>query len=183
MQAQRQKLGDTAMKKMGFSKSVMNLAQQRKSKVEAEMVSLGEYLGWTVTERNGKKRCDGPGMSFMATAVGEQELYQYLSSASSATVHFSPRELMRRMWFDPQTPELALVSSHSFETYWASCSLGWSSVLLLRTVGLAMEWSGLDDLDWPEYPTEVLEEVKVMVAPPIITLEEMNLAPTQRSPV
>ena len=179
LQAQRQKNGDKAMKAMGFSKSYMNKAQENSAKVEAQMVSLGEELGWTIFDRNGKHRCDGPGVPFMAEAVGQQALYQYLYSASSATVHFSPRELMRRMWFSPEAPEHARVSSQSFEPYWAAFALGWSAVLLLRTIGLAMEWPGLDALPWPEYPVDVLEKVKGLVAPPMITAEEMNLTPSQ----
>ena len=86
---------------------------------------------------------------------------------------------MRRMWFNPELPEHAYVSSQSFEPYWSAFSLGWSGVLLLRTIGLAMEWPGLDDLEWPEYPVDVIEKVKGLVAPPMITAEEMNLAPSQ----
>ena len=114
----------------------------------------------------------------MADGAGETDLYEYLYGASSRLVHFSPHELLRRVWFEPDGT--LDVGSGSLERLWASIALGWGVFLLSQTTVLVSQIVQSVDIDEDTLERIVVTGADALEAiPPLIVLGELNMAPGQ----
>lgn len=175
VRAQQQHLGKKTMKQLGFPGRYVSESDRNLGGIEDQLVDLGERLGFTVAAPNGGKRWFGPSMGELADRSGQQALYQFLYSATSRTVHFSPAELARRSWFrrDGGTS----ITSSNFERYWADFGLTWGSELLVRTANTAVELLPSElDVDLSVDVLHAIENVMSLGRVPIVTPEELNLS-------
>ena len=92
---------------------------------------LGTRLQW---ERDTVKRSRVPTTRFVAKAVGELAMYEFIYGASSRHVHFNVAELLRRVW---GAGALFEVGSGSFARYFTAFALSWTSRLLVKTILVA----------------------------------------------
>jgi hypothetical protein len=130
---------------------------------------LGERLQW---ERDTVKRSRVPTTRFVAKAVGELPMYDFIYGASSRHVHFNVAELLRRVW---GAGVLYEVGSGAFAKYFTAFALSWTSRLLVKTIVLAE----------PLLPGTVSrfsgDDTWIQLLPPglmpIVTAEELSAQP------
>jgi len=134
--------------------------------------ALGLKLRWEprIIE-NGKL----PSIAFIAKAVDETGLYQFLYHASSRYVHFSPVELLRRAW--GRTGNVSVSSAH-FSDYWGDFVLYWGVTLFIKTIPELVNL-GLDISDESLKPIgdaiiEAAKSIGEHGAVPIITAVELR---------
>jgi hypothetical protein len=100
--------------------------------IRSEFRRLGKQLGWPKRAiENGEK----PSMAFIAKALGRKDFYDFLYSATSRYVHFSPFELLRRVWGTPSGK--TSISSAHFHDYWAAFVLVYGVGLLADMLTLS----------------------------------------------
>lgn len=84
--------GTESLVRLGFPRPFVDAADGLVQQAAMQLKDLKSKLGW-----DGGK---GPTVKWIASAVGELPLYEYLYAASSRAVHFSAGEALRRGWFD-----------------------------------------------------------------------------------
>jgi len=144
--------------------------------MQRAMVRLAEEYNWPIRGKGESKTSYGPTMRYMAEQTGNEELYDYLYGAASRLVHFSPYELLRRTWFDHS--DQLRIGGHDLERWWSSFALGWCTSLLCDSSKLVLEITAIP----PRVPIEQLAELATECkrsVPPLVTLGELNLSPSQ----
>jgi hypothetical protein len=154
------------------------LASADRVALQQRMLALANRYRWPIRGKGMNARSHGPAIAWMAREVGQADLYDYLYGAASRLVHFSPTELVRRCWFDANGN--LTIGGHELERWWASFAVGWGTVLLAETVVLTLEL--LETLDVeppPKHLGHLIAECKANI-PPLVTLGELNLDPSQQ---
>lgn len=118
--------GRTATKQLGLLPYLRG-ADNRRTAIQGKLRQLGRKLGWRHYEvKNGQL----PKIKWIASKTGQIRIYNFLYHATSRHVHFSGGELLRHAWVGR---EGASIRSIHFRDYWASFSLYWGLLLLLRS--------------------------------------------------
>ena len=115
------------MLELGFTSKQLEHFSRRVPHLKRDLKKLAEELNWKIDSR----RTDRPSANSLAQLVGMKPTYDFLYHATSRSVHFTPTELMRRVW--GQQDSLS-VNSNFFEPYWASFSLYWGLRIYLDTL-------------------------------------------------
>lgn len=167
--AQDSHTGCSVSDDLGLTQYVVRHKASAKA-LNARTKALGTKLGWEKRTIEGAKL---PSVAFVAKAVGETPIYQFLYHTSSRYVHFSPAELLRRAW--ARTGNVTVSSMH-FTDYWGSFVLYWSVYLISNTFPVLFELGDEIHLD------DSIDENKLIAAArrigehgavPIITAEEL----------
>ena len=126
--AQQQYFGKKKMKRLGFPKQFVDAQAANRDEAKQNLARLGKSLGWQAEPG------DLPSTGWLASKVGLSQLYDFVYSATSKGVHFSPSELFRSGWTasEPNTPVQFLANAYT--TYRAEFGLYWLGVLLLETL-------------------------------------------------
>ncbi|WP_246332312.1 DUF5677 domain-containing protein [Streptomyces rutgersensis] len=91
--AQRSYVGDEVMQALWFSPEFLDAAEARRAETREKLLDLQKKYRWAGREV--------PSAAWIAKKSGKQELYNYLHSATSRSLHFSAGEILRRGWGDP----------------------------------------------------------------------------------
>ena len=133
--AQQQFLGSSEMKWLGFPRSFVKEAQRNRKSIEAELRSLGRALGWPPDAR------PLPSTGWVASAAKLGPLYDFLYSAASKGVHFSPSESLRSGWTRAPNEPVTLMAQ-PYVSYRTAFTIHWLSVMLVETLITMSEDSG-----------------------------------------
>lgn len=120
-----------------------------------------------------------PSVSHMATDAALIELYDYLYSATSDMVHFSPHNLMRSGWSKKETPNHHHFDIQNFHKYYNQFNHFYGSylfVLFSRTFK--------KELNLNKATMEIVKQIETDIFnnarwPELITFEEMNVPEAQ----
>jgi hypothetical protein len=126
--AQNNFLGNNGMLNIGFTQKHFKRIRAEKRPKQSELKEIGRRLGW--------KGHALPSTEFVAKKVDRHREYQYLYQGTSRSVHFSPHELLRRVW--GKHGQVSITSEH-FKNYWADFALSWSARIFIQSVGPAIE--------------------------------------------
>jgi hypothetical protein len=129
--------GVDALVGQGFPRGFVDASGEVLVDAEDRLRGLKNRLGWD------NRR--GPSAGWVATAVGERPLFDYLYAASSRSVHFSAGEMLRRGWFDQDgRVSVADVDHRLFLSDFALSEL---VRLLMKTLCVADRWLGVGQVD------------------------------------
>ena len=157
-------LGATVARNIGWTRQEVAAHRCKLTEINAELRAIGQRLGW-----NGPVL---PSFEWLSRCVGKSDEYRYLYHATSSYVHFSPHELLRRVWGEHGTVS---VGSSSFAHHWEEFSAYWSMhtfVRVLATVDPSL-LEGLGSLsdDVNEAVLEIIAELREV---PIVTTTELE---------
>ena len=149
----------------------LTLYSSNEDNVRQKMKELGKRLSWP------KKNIDRrrpPSMSWLARKTKECRVYTLIYHATSRFVHFSPHELIRRVWVGPN--KATSINSKTFQDYWSIFSLYWGSIFFFKTILASLS-------RFPElWPNEIEKGEEIIAArdrilnfgeTPIITPQEL----------
>jgi len=116
-----------------------------------------------------------PSVSHMAVDGGLVELYDYLYSATSDMVHFSPHNLMRNGWSKSDSPTTHYFSTENFSKYYSLFNEFYGGYLFVKFTTIFKKELKLSH--------NVVELIKILEGdlfsdsrwPELITFEEMNV--------
>ena len=113
-----------------------------------------------------------PSVAQLAKRGGMESTYRFLYHATSRAVHFSPAELVRRVW---GRPGLMKISSETFERYWAAFALYWGGWLYGLTFMECLLILGEPDIEDATVDAigKAEELIKSQGAMPILTTQEV----------
>jgi hypothetical protein len=120
-------VGDEVMRDLWYTPGFLEAARKKLSVTEAELSALRKQLKWS-----GRV----PSTEWIAKAVDEQRIYQYLHSATSRSLHFSAGEIFRRGWGDPHG--IVTTDKPEFRVHLSEFALDKLWRLLFETVAGAM---------------------------------------------
>lgn len=162
VQAQADFSGSLAMRDMGFSAEFVAATKDARVENESSLIAIGKKLGW-------KRNSPQPTFKELAEAVGRASEYQFLYHATSRFVHFSPQELLRRIWGKPSK---VTISSKHFSAYWTDFALHWAFAIYLESILACDDF--LDGAISGEAHDEFIALLKKYIGKvPIITREEL----------
>jgi hypothetical protein len=128
-----------------------------------DFAELAKRLKWSV--RSGIK---APSVRYIAEKVELGRLYALIYSASSRFVHFSPQELLRRVWGESG---VMTISSSNFSQYWACFGVYWSLELFLD---LLISLNGFLNIVPPDILLAAVAKYGEIDKIPIVTAEELD---------
>lgn len=179
--AQQQFVGKKGMKRLGFPAAFVNLATDKALAGREVIAEVGRDLNWP--EPADPKGVQIPSTHWIANAIGEGKLYDFLFSATSRAVHFSMHEAARKMWADDDG-DMDLESSIHVR-YRTHFGIHWTCELLVRTLLLTMEAELSKEGDTTrtvELSDDFFERLKSAIggvrkvgSPPVVIPEEFNL--------
>ena len=149
----------------------LTLYSSNENNERQKMKELAKRLCWPKKNNDG---CRPPSMSWLAGKTKELRVYTLIYHATSRFVHFSPHELIRRVWVGPS--KATSINSKTFQHYWSYFSLYWGSNFFAKTILAAL--SRFPEL-WPdeiENGEEIVAAGKQILSfgePPIITPQEL----------
>ena len=170
LMAQSEAAGPKYMETSGLQQ-YLTLYSSNEDNVRQEMKELAKRLCWP------KKNIDRgrpPSMYWLARRTEELPVYNLIYHATSRFVHFSPHELIRRVWVGPN--KATSINSTTMQDFWSIFSLYWGSNLFFETMLAPL--SRFPEL-WPkeiENGEEIVaakERILNFGAPPIITPQEL----------
>ena len=126
IKAQEKFLGAEEMSRLGFPREFVKRFASAKHPLLTRLKEIGRRLGW-------KRRRDEslPSVYFIAEKVGRKQEYNFLYHATSRYVHFSPVELLRRVW--GRQGQVTITSKH-FAAHWQDFALYWGTRIFVETV-------------------------------------------------
>ncbi len=171
LNAQRAYVGDEVMRDLWYTPEFLEAARKKLPVVEAELASLRKQLKWS-----GKT----PSTDWIAKAVNEQRIYQYLHSATSRSLHFSAGEIFRRGWGHPRgivttdKPEFRVhLSEFALDKLWRLFfDTVWGAMPLISDAGITSEDSLTDERLMP-----LLQTLLDLGLVPLAHAHEWNLTP------
>jgi hypothetical protein len=146
-------------------------ASRRQVQVTQDLTALAGRLKWNL--RSGAKV---PSVKYMAKKVQLEPLYNLIYSASSRFGHFSPHELMRRVWGKPGE---MTISSSNFSDYWATFGIYWGLrifldlLISLNDFLCVIPLDDAKDSDLGEAILAAAAKLGEIGAVPVITAEEL----------
>ena len=157
-------LGATVTRNIGWMRQEIAAHKRKLTEINAELQAIGRRLGWNDRVP--------PSFAWLSRRVGKSDEYHYLYHATSSYVHFSPHELLRRVWGQHGTVS---VGSSSFAHHWEEFSAYWSMhtfVRILSTVDSSL-LEGLTALsdDVNEAVLQIIAELRPI---PIVTTIELE---------
>jgi len=175
LSAQREFIGDSHMVLLGFPITFMDTVEAKLPEAKKELVQLRQKLGWTSGVL--------PSLDWIADQVGKKDVYRYLHSATSRSVHFSAGETFRRTWAAPgrqlttAMPELrAHLSEFALDKLWHLLMDTVSpAVPLLQAAGITSSDAITDERLLP-----VLDNLLACGRVPLVHVSEWNLVQPQR---
>lgn len=172
--AQQQFLGSKEMKRLGFPKTFVRAQGEVRKTAEAELVRLGESLGWP------SDADPLPSVGWVASQAKLDGFYSFLYSASSKGVHFSPYEVLRSGWSQSQGPGAAVtIMGDPYIQYRTAFSIHWLSLLLIETVMVLYEHGPLSGVELDDSADTVMQAAAERVGSvgrlPIALAAEFNL--------
>ena len=165
---QAQHLGATVARKIGWSKREVAAQKSALTAINSQLSTIGRRIGWT----GGIP----PSFRWVSNQVGRADEYKFIYHATSSYVHFSPHELLRRVWGKHGTVS---VSSTHFAEYWEEFAAYWAIHTFVRVVA-ALGDSLLDlatDVD-----DTVLDIIEQLQPVPIIIPDELRPWPEPPPP-
>ncbi|CAM5343202.1 hypothetical protein STANM337S_01146 [Streptomyces tanashiensis] len=111
--AQRSYVGDDVMHALWFPPEFLEAAEDKQAETKEKLRDLKRKYRW------GSGLV--PSSSWLAEQSGKKELYDYLHSATSRSLHFSAGEILRRGWGDPAGK--AVTNSVHFREHLAAFAL------------------------------------------------------------
>ncbi|MFI7469981.1 DUF5677 domain-containing protein [Nonomuraea sp. NPDC049646] len=177
IRAQQQYFGKREMKLIGFPAKYVNAIPARHANVERKLRDLGARLQWPTGENSLL-----PPTAWIAAQAGQSKLYDYLYSATSRAVHFSPMEVIRGNMASPNADGvLTLPANHdpNHVRYRGTFALYWMCHLLILTVPVVYKVLGKN----PESPQieidtrylEIANRIAGHGKAPIVISAEMQL--------
>lgn len=164
LEAQTDFIGRAAMQELGFSMRFVKVRLAADGAVVKALRELGAKLGW-------RQGADSPSVAYLAKQVGREKEYPYLYRATSRFVHFSPHELVRRAWGDPNEVK---IGSSKFVGYWSAFALHWGLRIYVETFAACADLANFHGAG-PNTHEELLALIEAYVPPvPIITREELE---------
>jgi hypothetical protein len=180
--AQRQYLGNERMMEYGWPSSYMRFSAEASTVAKGNIEQIATRLGWPNTKsRQGKGR--PPKAKWIAEQTNSASLYDFLYSATSRMLHFSPQEIFRRGWGNPDENATISLDDPSYTRYRLDFALYWLVYLLLHTYQIMK--SGMDDeqheddeqldAEAEELGQLIREWASYLGEVPIIRPEELNI--------
>lgn len=158
---QAQYLGGNVVRKLGWSKREVGANRRAANTIKAELATVGKRLGWPGTRIP-------PSFKWVSKQVGRANEYNFIYHATSSYVHFSPHELMRRVWGQHGTVS---VSSSHFADYWAEFAAYWAIRTFVETLAALSDTLLADSREVDDAMLGIIEELRPV---PIITPEELQ---------
>lgn len=150
LEVQNQYLVAKNMQAVGFTQKFVKQYLARNRESNSRLKAIGRELKW----RDGETF---PSAAFIAKNVGRERDYKFIYHASSRYVHFSPHELVRRVWGQKGHVN---ISSKTFSKYWTFFALYWSVRIFLQTLSATqLEWHGFIDDTQADLLLEKLKEL------------------------
>lgn len=177
LEAQRNFMGTDEMIAYGFPAAFLSEIKSWPTKARTMIKELATELGWPGD--TGRI----PSAEWFARRAGSKNLYDFLYSATSRMLHFSPSEISRRTWGEEGAPAVVRLDDPDYVEYRLDFALYWQVYLFAQTLGVIRPPSGFA-LEKNE-EAEMMEALKVwadMGKMPLLTPEEMNLNLGSRSP-
>lgn len=173
LEAQRKFMGTDEMVAYGFPATFLAEIESWPTRAKTMMKELAKELDWP----GGKERGRGPSVQWLAKQTDAEGLYNFLYSATSRMLHFSPSEMSRRTWRDDDdTSNIVRLDHPSYIEYRLDFALYWQVHLFAHTLAVikapsdfAPSGSEVDEM------MEILESWVNVGKMPLITPEEMNL--------
>lgn len=162
--AQKQYLGQRAIRQIGFTSRVSKKIEKGLKDPKDELLRMGKELGW-------RKRAVLPSVAFIAKKTKRYAQYKFLYQGTSRSVHFSALELQRRVWGQHGS---VTIGSSSFDQYWSDFALSWSFRILIETIAVSeSDFSGIvfDDSRLLELIAD-LRPVQILTATELEAWEE-----------
>lgn len=157
-------LEQVVAQRLGWTKRSVELHAANGKAIEAELKKTGKRLGWNKSP---------PTFRWLSKAVGREKEYTFLYHATSSFVHFSPHELMRRIW---GSQGQATIGSDNFTEFWQEFAAYWAARTFISLLVKCEVWETEQGNG-----SEVLAIVEQFCPVPIITTEELWDWPTHFS--
>ena len=139
VEAQQKYFGSKMMKRLGFSKQFVTGQTANRAEAEEKLAGLGERLGWKAEPG------ELPTTGWLASTTGLSQLYEFVYSATSKGVHFSPSEQFRSGWTGSDPADRVRFLADSYTAYRADFGLYWLSVLFAETLATVLKHGLLED--------------------------------------
>ncbi|MBN9534224.1 MAG: hypothetical protein J0H10_12780 [Alphaproteobacteria bacterium] len=166
LDAQNQYLGLKGMNAVGFTQRFVKAYLARAREGNARLKHIGRKLGW----RDGQMV---PSAAFIARKVGREREYKFIYHATSRYVHFSPHDLLRRVWGDKGK---VTITTANFTRYWTDFALYWSIRIFIETLVVSgLSW---DDESLRDRSDSILEHISKLRPVEIITAAELESWPS-----
>jgi hypothetical protein len=177
LEAQRKFMGTDEMIAYGFPADFLTEIESWPTRAKTMIKELARELGWP----GDKGRI--PSAEWFASQAGTKDLYDFLYSATSRMLHFSPSEISRRTWGEEGAPAVVKLDHPDYVEYRLEFALYWQVDLFGQTLAVIKPPSGfaLDENGEAEM-MEVLKGWADMGKMPLLTPEEMNMTLDKRSP-
>ena len=94
--AQRQYLGNERIIEYGWPSSYIRFSTEASTMAKRNIEQIATGLGWPNIRSRGRGR--PPTTKWIAEQTDSVSLYDFLYSATSRMLHFSPQEIFRRGW-------------------------------------------------------------------------------------
>jgi Family of unknown function (DUF5677) len=173
LRAQQQYMGDVEMIEYGFPADFVDAIQQESTSAKLQIEELAADLGWP--SRPGKGRT--PTASWIARQINSSNLYDFLYSATSRMLHFSPHEIYRRGWGDPSQRATVSLNDPAYTRYRRDFALYWLVYLFIRTCAILKTATGLELREGDEEEFfQLVEQFSLPGSVPIVRPEEYNSA-------
>ena len=157
-------LGATVARNIGWTRQEIAAHRRKLTEINAELQAIGQRLGWNDRVP--------PSFAWLSGRVGKRDEYRYLYHATSSYVHFSPHELLRRVWGQHGTVS---VGSSSFALHWEEFSAYWSMHTFIRILS-TVDWSLLEGFTAlsEDVNEAVLQNLAELRPIPIVTTIELE---------
>ncbi len=166
LDAQNQYLGLKGMNAVGFTQRFVKTYLARAREGNTRLKQVGRELGW----RDGQIV---PSAAFIARKVGREREYKFIYHATSRYVHFSPHDLMRRVWGDKGK---VTITTANFTRYWTDFALYWSIRIFIETLVVSgVNW---DDESLHDKSDSILEHISKLRPVEIVTAAELESWPS-----
>jgi hypothetical protein len=165
IEAQSEYMSKKDMAELGFTMRIVKRQAARLREIASDLRALGARLRW----RQGAEK---PTVVHIAQVVGRSKEYSFIYEATSRYVHFSPHELVRRVWGNP---DKLTISSQHFVGYWSAFALHWGLRIYVQTIIASMK-ANKNHNDAPSKNYDGLLKLLESYVPqvPIITTEELE---------
>jgi hypothetical protein len=177
IEAQGQYFGDDWMARNGWPLSYMRSATAASSTAKESIEEIAQALIWPSKKtRGGKGRT--PNTKWIASQTDSARLYEFLYSATSRMLHFSPQEILRRGWGNPAVGNSKIeLNSPAYIAYRLDFGLYWLVYLLIHTFTILKSGTDQEVLDEEGEGFQQLlgQWASCLGQVPIILPEELNI--------
>jgi len=176
--AQQQYMGGKQMRKLGFPKSFVNGQAAAGRSAKTILGVIGQQLAWDAD--TGRV----PSTGWVAAKVGQSKLYDFLYSATSRGVHFSPTEYTRSGWTVTLDGPVEFLGDNfvnyreMFGLYWLCALFGETIALMVRNGFFGEDFPSADALSELMAPTKAIQALGQV---PIALPHEFNLGMDSRA--